>query len=56
MLKLFKYLILGHVHKWEEVSFANGIHNDCGNTVCSVHLRCVECGKQKSVILDGHRK
>lgn len=46
MLELLKYLIFGHVHKWETIGVGSVKHcsSTCGKWF---HERCVKCGRNR---------
>lgn len=44
MINLIKWLIFGHIHKWEIIEKYN-LNYDNGTQGHRYHLQCMECGE-----------
>ena len=50
MVRLIQFLIYGHIHEWDTVSY-HRLTNDSGDEGSRWILRCTKCGKTKKVDL-----
>jgi len=48
MIKLLQWLLMGHVHKWEDVTSVTLVNDSGATTGMTTHSRCIHCGEHTS--------